>query len=471
MEALLIRCKESLDPTFNLRETNVTGIYPPLGIAYIASNLKKAGIKVDILDLEVLELTRDELKTILLEMNPALVGISSTSLIWPQVVKIAEFIKRVLPKSFIIAGGPQIDAYPAESISSEFIDAGCIGEGEYMIAELMLSLKTNKKFSELSGIVFKKNSKINFGVTSKPIEDLDGLPFPAYELLPLSRYWATGVKRPFFTMITTRGCPYRCSFCSQEHMGYRLRQRSAKNVVSEIEKYVKGFKAKEIIMFDETFTADRKRVLEICDLIIQRNLIFRWNIRTRVDSIDEEILRSLRRAGCYSLHMGVESGVQKILDDMDKQITLPQIRQAFRLASRLGFETRGYFMVGYPGENLSTIRETVKFSKKLSPEWASFTVAVAHPKTKIYTKALYEGRFKSDYWKDRTLCKISHSPPYFTTSEYDLKKLFWIKNRAYLSFYLRPRVLVRKLLKLASFRGAKDLIRATRGIFNERGLK
>lgn len=128
-------------------------------------------------------------------------------------------------------------------------------------------------------------------------------------------------------------------------------------------------------------------------------------------------------------------------------------------------------MVGYPGENLSTIRETVKFSKKLSPEWASFTVAIAHPKTKIYAKALYEGRFKSDYWKDYTLRKVNNNLPYFTTPEYDLKKLFWIKNRAYLSFYLRPRVLVRKLLKLTSFRGVKDLIRVTRGIFNERGLK
>ena len=454
-EILLVRCRNSLikGPS----ETAVTGVYPPLGLAYIASALRKAGFKVKILDLQVSKMSLQDTEKLFRREKPLIVGITAITLGWPDVIKMARWTKKVLPKSLLVVGGPHLSMYPEESLSFDFIDVGICGEGEETMVELAQKYIYNRAIDNIKGIVVKKLKKIIINPPRGPVENVDKLSFPAFDLLQYRKYWALGIQRPFFTMITGRGCPYRCTFCYQDPL-VRYRQRSAISVVEEFEIYIKKYGAKELIIFDDSFTVDRQRVLEICRLIRIRNLNFKWNIRTRADLIDEELLRNLKEAGCYSLHIGVESGEQKILDAMNKGITISQIKKAFKLANNLGFETRGYFMIGYLGEDSKTIRKTIDFSKELDLDWASFTVTIGHPKTELYESALKNGVLKDDYWKNYTLDKMNNQLPYFPTDEYDEKRLNQMKNWAYLSFYLSPRFLLSKFLSVRMLRQIRHLI-------------
>jgi radical SAM superfamily enzyme YgiQ (UPF0313 family) len=228
--------------------------------------------------------------------------------------------------------------------------------------------------------------------------------------------------------------------------------RSAGSVVDEMELYVRRYRAREIIVFDETFTVDRQRVLDICREIAARGLRFRWNIRTRVDTVDEGMLAALRQAGCRGLHMGVESGSQEILDAMGKGITLAQVRGAFRAARRLGFETRGYFMIAYPGETLETIRRTLALSRELDLDWASFTITIPNPGTALC------GDLAGDYWRDYVLGRTDAPAPFFTTADYTAAALCRIRERAYRDFYLRPGFLLGKLFSRNAWRLLRNMV-------------
>jgi len=460
IKILLIRCNESLRrPVSGLRETNVTGIYPPLGLAYIASVLRKAQYNVRVLDVHALNLTEGEIRSFV-KRNPAdIIMLTSTTLIWPNVLETARIVKDSLPKALIGIGGPQLSAYPQESVSFDYIDFGVYGEGEATVLEVVDRYERNTEINNINGTVIKKDGHVTVNPAREPIEKLDEIPFPAIELFPYKKYRVLNIEYPFFTMVTSRGCPYRCAFCSQVYNGGKFRYRSAMNVVDEMELYARRYNAKELIIFDETFTVDKERVLNICKLIKDRKLKFRWNIRTRVDLVDRDMLGSLKEAGCYGLHMGVESGSQEILNIMKKDITIPQVKEAFRHANALGFETRGYFMIGYPGENLHTIKQTLRLAKELDLDWASFTVTIPHPKTDIYNYALENGYLKTDYWRDYTLGRVRGSVPYFTTGEYDTNRLIRIKNYAYLSFYSRISFITKKLLSKYLFRLIKNLFK------------
>jgi len=365
----------------------------------------------------------------------------------------------VCPDALVVAGGPQLSFYPQEFLSFASIDLGVQGDGEETLLELVRRLESGGGLDDLAGTVVKTSEGVKINPARPFIEDLDRLPFPAVDMLELNNYRALTVEHPFFTMVSSRGCPYHCGFCTQAHCGDRVRQRSAENLAQEIEEYLTKYAAREIIMFDETFTLNRRRVLEICRLIAERKLRFRWNIRTRVDTIDEEMLRALKAAGCYGLHMGIESGDAGILEIMEKGITLQRVREAFALARRLGFMTRGYFMIGYLGENRQTYRATVDLARELNMDWASFSITTPLPATPLYRAALEKGLIGEDYWKEYTLLKRNgHDYPHLVTSQTGEEELHRMLKQAYRSFYLRPRFIWQRLASLRSWWQARDLV-------------
>jgi radical SAM superfamily enzyme YgiQ (UPF0313 family) len=443
MKILLIRNDE---PGLSA-ETNITGIYPPLGLAYIASVLRKSGYQVAFLDNQISCFKNNQFKNEIKNISPDVVLLSAMTPAWPGLVKLSRFIKEISLRIIIGVGGPHLTAYPIEALSHESFDFGIYGEGENTILEVLNSLKEGRTLEGVRGCSFRQDGGVVVNSSREEINDLDSIPFPSIDLLPYKRYMALSVENPFFTMITSRGCPYSCKFCFQGYLG-RYRSRSAENVVREMEMLVKEYGIREIITFDETFGIEEKRVLEICGFIQEKGLRFKWDIRTRIDLINEKMLRSLRSAGCRRIHLGIESGNQNILSSMDKKINVAEITDKVKLAKEFGFELRGYFMLAYPGDTRKDIYKTIEFAKSLPLDWASFTVTIGLPGTEIYQEALISKRFSVDYWREYTKGNVMGSKPYFIPGGMREKDLFEVKKKAYLEFYLRPRIVLNILRNL-----------------------
>jgi anaerobic magnesium-protoporphyrin IX monomethyl ester cyclase len=315
---------------------------------------------------------------------------------------------------------------------------------------------------KIKGLVFKKNGKIiNTGPPEK-IENLDMLPFPARDLVPYSKYESMlATKSPVTTMFTSRGCPYKCLFCDRPHLGKSFRARSAKSVVDEMEECEK-IGIKEIFIYDDTFGVDGQRVLDICSEIEKRKLSIVWDIRTRVNTVNEEILKALKSAGCQRIHYGVEAGTAKILTVLRKGITLEMAEKAFKLTKKIGIQTLAYFMIGSPTETKKDILRTIKFMKKINPDYAHITITTPYPATDLYRMGLEQGVLPRDYWKEFAKNPNPNFRPMFWEKDLSRKELFSLMTRAYRSFYIRPSYVFKKIIQLKSF---SELIRKTKAAF------
>ncbi|MCE1247524.1 MAG: B12-binding domain-containing radical SAM protein [Firmicutes bacterium] len=441
-------------------------VYPSLGIGYIASYLRKNGYPVDILDAHALKLSPDDYRQKVASTGADIVGITSTTVGWPGAVEAAKLAREALPNALIIAGGPHLSVYPEESLSFPFIDMAAIGDGEETMLEIVRKMEKGEPVDDIAGTAVKANGVFKMNQPRDYIKDLSMLPHPAVDMLPLDRYKCLTLEYPFFTMVSSRGCPYKCGFCSQVYCGDRVRFRTPEDVVSEIETYVKQYGAREIVMFDETFTLNENRVLKICSLIKEKKLKFRWNIRTRVDTITEAMMIALKETGCYGLHMGVESGDPDILEIMQKGITLEQVRWAFKTARKHNFITRGYFMIGYLDETPDTYKATVDIARELDLDWASFSITTPLPATPLFDESVRRGYIDPDFWKKYTLLQASKKDfPHVPSKHWDEKKLSDMMRDAYFKFYLRPGYALRRLTTIRSWKQFTDLFRGLKIIF------
>lgn len=446
---LLIKYHENrgLNPYHPKSVTKVTGCFPPLGLLYLAAVLRSRGLAdVEVYDANVGQDDSETFRRRVGSSGAQIVGFTSSTFEWLTTLEAVRMAKEELPEALIVVGGPAVGAYPRECLASGDIDIGVIGEGEETFAEIVKRFDSGQSLSDIRGTVCRVNGGLRVNPARPYIEDLDSLPFPARELVDHTAYSAIFIRKPFATVITSRGCPFRCSFCSRIYFGTKVRSRSAESVVAEFEDCVDRFGVREIMVYDDTFGINARVARRICDLIIARGESFRWSVRTRVDCVDADLLERLRRAGCYKLHMGVESGSQRILDAMKKGITLEQIREVFRLANQLGFETVGYFMFGYPGETLETMQLTRQLSLELGLTWADFSITTPAPRTELNDEFERQGYIDGDFWRRYTLGEPIDRLPYFTTSSFDDKRLEQILHKAYTDFYLRPSVICKKAL-------------------------
>jgi len=430
---------------------------PPLGLMYIAAYLKKeTNHQIEILDTQVERLNYDQIEDRIKEKNPDIVGITAMTFTLIDVIKTAQTVKRVNPNIKIILGGPHVIIYPQETINIPEIDFLVLGEGEQIIKQLIENIHQPEKLKQLKGLVFKiKGEIINTGMT-EPIENLDTLPFPARRLTPYKKYFSVvSSNTPVTTMFTSRGCPYKCLFCDRPTFGKNFRARSAKSVVDEMEQCQK-MGIKEIFIYDDTFGVDRQRVIDICNEILKSNLEIAWDVRTRVNTVDEEMLALMKKAGCQRIHYGVESGTTKILKVLRKGITLEQVKKAFEWTKKAGIQTAGYFMIGSPTETREDILTTIKFIKKLNPDYVHITTTTPFPATDLYKMALEEKIIASDVWREFAKNPKPDFIPPIWEKELSREELFSLLKRAYRSFYLRPKYIFKKIFQLKS---PKDLFR------------
>lgn len=426
------------------------GYDPPLGLLYLAGYIKKySDYELKIIDAQVEKMDYHQLEEEIKKFNPDIVGITAMTFTLLDVLKSVEAAKKSCPKSKIVIGGPHVQIYSEETANLKNIDYVVLGEGEKIFLELIQNINNPEKLKLIKGLVFKDGDKIINTGRPDYFNNLDEIPFPPREILPYKKYFSLLAKeKTITTMFTSRGCPFQCAFCDRPAMGRNFRARSAKNVVDEIEKCL-DLKIKEIFIYDDTFTVDQKRVIDICNEIIKRNLKFTWDIRARVNTVDEEILILLKKAGCERIHYGVEAGTEKILKVLNKQITLDQALKAFKLSRKLKIQTLAYFMIGAPTETKEDIMETISFMKKLNPDFVQITLLTPFPGTKVYQWAL-EQKIFDDYWKDFAKNpQIGFKTKYWTKelSNNELEKLLTI---AYKKFYIRPIYIIKRLFKIRS---------------------
>ncbi len=436
-----------LNPYHPRSVSKVTGTFPPLGLQYLAAVLRQRGLaEVEIYDANVSEDDDETFRKRIASSRADILGFTSSTFEWLTTLQAVRMARQVLPESLIVVGGPAVGAYPRECLSFKEIDIGVIGEGEETFAEVVSLFNDGKRLDRIKGSVSRLDDSVVVAPPRPFIQDLDSLPFPARDLIDTKAYNAIFIRKPFATLITSRGCPFHCSFCSRFYFGKKVRTRSASNILAEFEHCAERYDIKEFMVYDDTFGVRRDVALELCELIIERRHKFRWSVRTRVDCVDEVALEKLRKAGCYKLHMGVESGSEEVLKRMKKGITLKQVEKTFKLANEAGIETVGYFMFGYPGDTLASIEQTRRLSLELDLSWADFSIATPAPRTELNDEFERSGYIDGDFWRRYTLGEPIDKLPYFTTPEFDEASLERILQDAFTKFYLRPSVIFKKAL-------------------------
>jgi radical SAM superfamily enzyme YgiQ (UPF0313 family) len=368
-------------------------------------------------------------------------------------------IKKNYPHIRIIAGGPHVTILPEETLARvPEIDIIVRGEGEETIVDLYNAIEKLKTLENVNGITYRENNAIKSTPDRKPIMDLDALPFLAYHLLPMDKYKPHpphGIKLPFIAMLTSRGCPYNCIYCSKPIFGSKFRAQSPKRTVDEIEYLNKQFGIKEIMFYDDSFTLDKKRVTQLTAEIKKRRLDILWACETRVNLISEELLKEMKNSGCYMMAFGLESGSQEILDDLRKGVTLEQVKDAINITHKTGISSIGYFMLGSPKETPLTIRSTIDFAKDLQLDFAQFSITIPFPGTELYK--LYLGKGKGEMnWDDFIYASLgSANTPVFETEQLSREELAKWNSRAYREFYLRFSYVWKRMTGMRSYNDLK----------------
>ena len=446
------------------------GACPPLGLMYVAAYLREhTSHHVQIIDCHAEGIDFDRLGGFIAEGRPNIVGISTMTFTLLNAVETVRLAREAAPDAKIVLGGPHVHLYPDETIRLPGVDYLVQGEGERPFAELLDAIDAGEKTPDgIPGVVHRDgDSIINNGMPGL-IGDLDSIPFPARDLTRIDLYSSLLASRSrVTTLITSRGCPYRCSFCERSHLGKKFRPRSAGNVVDEIQSCVE-MGISEILFYDDTFNIDRDRVMAICEDILSRGLNVLWDFRGRVDRVDLDMLRTARRAGCRRIYFGVESGVPQHLQALNKGFDLDTVREGFRLARHAGISTLGYFMIGLPNETREEMHQTIKFALELRPDFAHIGILTPFPGTPIYRDGLAAGVIKRDYWREFAADpRPGFVPPYWPGG-LSAEELDELRAHGYKSFYLRPRYVVRELLKIRSLAEFGRKVRAGIAVMRSR---
>ena len=337
---------------------------PPLGICYVASTCVAAGHDVKIIDYIVGQYTPEKLQAELAAYQPDILGATSVTMNFPQAVEIVKTAKRYAPHIVTMMGGPHVSFdYENVLLKHPEVDVIVAGEGERTLKELLPVIHDKAKWHEIQGIAFAENGHIVKTATRPLIDDLDSLPIPNRDLLPMAKYLALGFP---VSIITSRGCPNKCIFClGRKMVGMKVRYRSAAKIVDEIE-YLLSFGLSRINIADDFFTANKNRVAAFCEEIFKRDIKFTWSAFARVDSVSKETLLMMKKAGCDAVSFGIESGNPDILKTVSKGITPDQAREAVQYCKDVGMIAHASFIAGLPGETRETLEETYNFAQSLN---------------------------------------------------------------------------------------------------------
>lgn len=445
---LFIKYHEAADQQpLSKKAAEKLGIFPSLALASLAAWIRQNGFAVNLIDLHVENVYPKNAESRVRDYDPHIVALTSKTLGWPAVIEIAQMVREACPNAVIVVGGPQMSIYPEESLSWDCFDIAVVGDGEETLLDICEHVHSGSDYRDILGTCVRLPTGDVIKNLPRPLsKDINKYPMAAWDLLPVESYHCLTLLKPFATMVTTRGCPWHCGYCSQVY-SEKLRFRDVGLVAEEMEFLEKNYGVREIVFFDETFTIGKKRMRRFAEEVQRRNLSVKFNIRARVDTIDRDVVRMLKGAGLRSIHMGVEAGSDRVLKIMNKQITRAQTENAFRICREEGVDTRGYFMIGYYDAVPQDVEDTIEFAASLGLDWASFSVATALPATDLYRIAQERGYVDGDFWKEYTI-NGGGKIPQLETETFSAEQLRAYRTKAYMKFYLRPDLIRRKLSKV-----------------------
>lgn len=445
-------------------------VQQPLGIAYLAAVLELQGHDVKLIDAPAMRYDKEDLVNQVRTFSPDLIGISTTTASFTKALAIANDLKAQFDLP-IITGGPHPTALPEETLENHCFDIGVIGEGEMTMVELADKLESGEGLEDVRGIVYRGGDGVRRNPERPYIEDLDSVPFPARHLLsPLDVYRPTPSAYrclPQATMITSRGCPYNCTFCDRSVFGSKYRARGARNVVDEMEILIEKHGAKEIRFWDDTFNIDARRVIQICEEIRARGIDVPWTCLGRINRMNTDVLRAMAESGCWQVDYGIESGSQQLLDGIRKGLTLDMTRTVTKMTHKAGIRMRGFFMLGLPGETGETMRRTIEFAKKLDLSAAVFHITTPFPGTELYNTVLQSGELDMKAsWDDYSIFSSEASPYVPKGLTHEIIERY--QTEAYRAFYLRLGFVLRQVLGIRSL---SDIRRYVTGFAVVRNLR
>ncbi len=441
---------------------NVASCMPPRSLAIMAAYFEKNNMSVQILDTIAEKLAVDDIEVYLQKnySEPIFIGLTGTTVTIYHAYAVAEICKKLWPNAKIVFGGYHASSKPDECIQHMFVDYVIKGDGEDAFLELVKGVPVQ----DIKNLTYKdKKGKIYHNPMRKLIKNLDIYPIPAYHLLPLKKYFpAVGVYKrlPAISVVTSRGCPGKCIFCYQPH-GNILRWHSAERVVEEVKLLVTKYGFKEICFYDDNFATNKARIKQICEYFLDTPLDFVWSCFSRVDWVEPELLKLMKKAGCHQIMFGAESGNQELLDFMNKKITIERIREAIKLTKEAGIDCRAAFLLGIPGETEKTMQKTIDFALELDPDLVQFNIVTPNPGTDLYVWAEKNGHLGRQKWDEYDWASPILILPTVDTAT--IKKYY---KKAYMNFYMRPSYLLKRLKKIKTKEDIKNAYYALKSVLD-----
>ena len=420
-------------------------IFPPYDLAMIAANLRET-MSVKIIDANARRLTLDQIGQQIKQEKPKYVVFSNSTPTVDWDLNIARLAKQIDAGIKTITFGPHITVEGnAVMTQCDELDIAIRNEQELVLREIVDCGNAN----QVKGVLVReKDGTLVDNGLHPHLEDIDSLPFPAHDLLDLTLYSLPYARSsPITATMTSRGCPGRCIFCTSFSTSKRFLPRSPEHIMVELRFLTEDLNVHEVKFWDDSFSEDRQRVLDICQRIVDEALDLSWTCNARADKVDSEMLRAMKRAGCHTICLGVESGDDPVLKSIGKQVTTQQIRDAFKLVRAVNLESVGFFMLGHPDDTKESMQRTIDFAKELAPDYASFNIVVPFPGTPLFKIADNNGWLKTKDWsKYESTSYPVYEPP--GASRDEIYKMF---IRAYREYYFTPKYIIRRLAGLRSF--------------------
>jgi len=420
---------------------------PPLGLCYLASSVRKFGYSVQIIDAPALDMDLSCTTAEIVKSGADFIGLTASTVSIFRASELAKALKGSRIKAPIIIGGPHVSSLPKETLEEfkEF-DIGVINEGEFTVPEIISCLKEGVTIGDIRGLVYRNGEEVVISPPRNNIEDLDSIPYPAWNLLPyLPKYYKPSphsyFRLPSSSLMSSRGCNGTCTFCARPFMGEKYRGHSAEYTVGMIDHLIENYGIRDIMFYDDNFLLDKKRVETICEEILKRGYKISWSCLARPEITSVDLFNLIKEAGCWQIAYGIESADQNILTTIKKRVTIERIEEVIRKTNEAGIHSRGYFMIGCPGETKKTIEKTIRFTIKSGLRDFHVTFCTPMPGAELFATASRHGEFKRD-WKE-----LGFWTPVFIPKGMTKQQLIDSHMRMYRKFYLRPSIVLRYLIK------------------------
>lgn len=436
---------------------------PPISLAYVAAALDRAGIAVSIYDDYTCGGKLKPLLEHIKSSDPDIIGLSCVTPTAARTYEIAADLRRAFPNIRIVMGNLHPSIFSKDIIAAGLADAIVIGEGEETFVDLVRAYESGGGLENVKGIAYRDGSDICATEPRPFIEDLDSLPFPAWRFFPIERYRLFNfarVREPGTLVLGSRGCPYGCNFCSLKIMGKKRRRRSAGNIADEFEFMHQEFGYVQMSFIDPIFPFSEDEALSFSGELMRRGLQKKvtWITETRVDLMNEKMISAMKESGLSRIMYGFETGSSEGLDSIKKTFTMEQARRTVAITKKAGVQIIGFFMIGVPGDSVASIGETISYSKSLDIDFAKYTVFSPFPGTKIYEDMKKSGEVpENPKWEQFTNYPTPAKPPVFLPSGVSNEDIIRLQKKAFVSFYLRPRMILNHLFRIRTL-GLKEII-------------